>query len=144
VTIETSGDVTGAVGSPALLLQLTMNLLHNAVIHNLPEHGTVWLSTAVRAEFAVLTAENTGDRLSPQLVSTLTEPFQRGTRRIHGDQSGVGLGLAIVKSIAQAHDGTLALAPRVGGGLCVTVRLPAAQKQKIHHPERSRVSRNSE
>src|SRR5438128_3269536 len=34
-TIETSGDTTPAVGSPALLLQLTTNLLHNAIVHNL-------------------------------------------------------------------------------------------------------------
>ena len=53
----------------------------------------------------MLTVENTGEKLTPQLVSTLTEPFQRGTERIRGDHAGVGLGLAIVKSIAQAHDG---------------------------------------
>jgi two-component system sensor histidine kinase VanS len=59
-------------------------------------------------------------------VSTLAEPFQRGDRRIRSDQAGVGLGLAIVKSIAQAHDGTIALTPRDAGGLCITVKLPAA------------------
>jgi two-component system, OmpR family, sensor histidine kinase VanS len=142
VAIRTSGDITPAVGSHALLLQMTTNLLHNAIVHNLPEHGTVQLSTAVRSESVVLTVENTGDKLSPQLVSTLTEPFQRGTRRIRGDHAGVGLGLAIVKSIAQAHDGTLTLTPRAAGGLCVTVRLPAAHEE-IRHSERSRVSRNS-
>lgn len=124
VTIGTSGDVTPAVGSHALLLQMTTNLLHNAIVHNLPEHGTVQLSTAIRSESVVLTVENTGDKLSPQLVSTLTEPFQRGTRRIRSDHAGVGLGLAIVKSITQAHSGTLSLTPRAAGGLCVTVQLP--------------------
>ena len=74
----------------------------------------------------MLTVENTGDKLSPQLVSTLTEPFQRGTERIRTDHAGVGLGLAIVESITQAHDGTLTLTPRPDGGLHVTVQLPAA------------------
>ena len=73
----------------------------------------------------MLTVENTGDTLTPQLVSTLTEPFQRGTERIRSDHAGVGLGLAIVKSITPAHDGTLTLIPRPAGGLCVWVRLPA-------------------
>ena len=41
VTIETSGDITPTIGSHALLLQMTTNLLHNAIVHNLPEHGTV-------------------------------------------------------------------------------------------------------
>ena len=47
VTIETSGDITPAIGSHALLLQMTTNLLHNAIVHNLPEHGTVQVSTAI-------------------------------------------------------------------------------------------------
>ena len=128
VTIETSGDITPTIGSHALLLQMTTNLLHNAIVHNLPEHGTVQVNTAIRPESVVLTVENTGEKLTPQLVSTLTEPFQRGTERIRSDHAGVGLGLAIVKSITQAHDGTLTLTPRAAGGLRVTVRLPAARR----------------
>jgi two-component system, OmpR family, sensor histidine kinase VanS len=75
---------------------------------------------------AFIRAVNAAWRLSPQLVSTLTERFQRGTERTHTDHAGVGLGLAIVKSIARAHDGTITIAPRAGGGLNVTVQLPAA------------------
>ena len=108
--IETSGDPASAIGSHALLLQLTTNLVHNAIVHNLPEQGTVWVTTGIRPEAAVLTVENTGETLAPELMSTLVEPFQRGTERIRADHAGVGLGLAIVKSITQAHDGTLTLA----------------------------------
>jgi two-component system sensor histidine kinase VanS len=125
-TIETSGDVTPTVGSPALLLQLATNLVHNAIVHNLPQHGTVWVTTSVHPGSVVLAVENTGERLTPQLVSSLGEPFLRGTQRIRTEHAGVGLGLAIVKSIAEAHDGTLTLTPRPAGGLRVTVRLPAA------------------
>ena len=126
VTIEAFGDITPAVGSRALLLQMTTNLLHNAIVHNLPEPGSVQVSTAIGPGSVMLTVENTGAKLSPQLVSTLTEPFQCGAGRMRGDHAGVGLGLAIVKSITQAHDGTLTLAPRAAGGLCVTVELPVA------------------
>ena len=124
VAIETSGDITPTIGSHALLLQLTTNLLHNAIVHNLPEHGTVRINTTSSPGSVTLTVENTGEQLTPHLVSTLTEPFQRGNERIHSDHAGIGLGLAIVKSIIQAHDGTLALTPRPTGGLRVTVRLP--------------------
>jgi two-component system, OmpR family, sensor histidine kinase VanS len=126
VTMETAGDIAPTIGSHALLLQMTTNLVHNAIVHNLPEQGTVWVSTSVRPKSVMLTVENTGEKLTPQLVSTLTEPFQRGTERIRTDHAGVGLGLAIVKSITQAHDGTLTLTPRAAGGLRVTVQLPAA------------------
>jgi two-component system sensor histidine kinase VanS len=125
-TIETSGDATPTIGSPALLLQMATNLVHNAVVHNLPEQGTVWVTTRAHPKSVVLTVENTGEKLTPQLVSTLAEPFQRGSKRIRTDHAGVGLGLAIVKSITQAHEGTLTLTPRAAGGLCVTVQLPAA------------------
>ena len=125
LTIETSGDLTPTIGSHALLLQLTTNLVHNAIVHNLPEQGTVWVTTGARPKAAVLTVENTGEKLSPPAVAALAEPFLRGTERIRSDHAGVGLGLAIVKSITQAHDGTLTLAPRPDGGLRVTVALPA-------------------
>jgi two-component system, OmpR family, sensor histidine kinase VanS len=126
LTIETSGDATPTTGSHALLLQLSTNLVHNAIVHNLPEHGTVWVRTSVRRKRVVLTVENTGEPLAPQLVSQLAEPFRRGTERLRTDHSGVGLGLAIVKGITQAHDGTLTLTPRAAGGLRVTVQLAAA------------------
>jgi two-component system, OmpR family, sensor histidine kinase VanS len=126
VTIETSGEETPTIGSHALLLQMATNLLHNAIVHNLPEQGTVWVTTSAHPRNVVLTVENTGETLTPQLVATIDEPFQRGTRRIRTEHAGVGLGLAIVKSITQAHDGTLTLTPRAAGGLRVTVQLPAA------------------
>jgi two-component system sensor histidine kinase VanS len=126
VTIDTSGDAAATIGSRALVLQMVTNLLHNAIVHNVPGGGSVQVTTAVRPEGVTLTVENTGDRLSPQLVATLTEPFRRGTERIRGDHAGVGLGLAIVRSIVQAHDGTLTLTPRAAGGLRVVVDVPAA------------------
>jgi two-component system sensor histidine kinase VanS len=141
--IETSGDVTPTVGSPALLLQMTTNLVHNAIVHNLPEQGTVWVTTSAHPERVVLTVENTGEKLTPQLVATLAEPFQRGSKRIRTNHAGVGLGLAIVKSIAQAHDGTLTLTPRAAGGLCVTVQLPATPQPVADDHSRADVARGT-
>ena len=126
MTIETSGDVTSTTGSHALLLQLSTNLVHNAIVHNRPEQGAVWVTAGCDPTGAVLTVENSGDKLAPELVATLAEPFLRGTERVRADHAGVGLGLAIVESIAQAHGGTLTLTPRATGGLRVTVQLPAA------------------
>jgi two-component system sensor histidine kinase VanS len=126
VTLETAGGPTPGIGSHALLLQLTTNLVHNAIVHNLPEQGTVRVTTSAHPRSVELTVENTGEKLTPRLVSTLAEPFERGAKRIRTDHAGVGLGLAIVKSITQAHEGTLTLTPRPAGGLRVTVRLPAA------------------
>ena len=88
----------------------------------------MWVTTGVHPKGAVLTVENTGQQLTPQLASTLAEPFQRGTERIRADHAGVGLGLAIVKSITQAHDGTLALTPGT----------PAGSASRCNYPPRHR------
>ncbi|SKC39335.1 sensor histidine kinase [Krasilnikoviella flava] len=125
VVVGTSGDVAPTAGSPALLLQLVTNLVHNAIVHNLPEGGGVQVTTVARPGEVELVVENTGERVAAELAGTLTEPFQRGGGRTHGDHAGVGLGLAIVRSITEAHDGALAVAARPGGGLRVVVRLPA-------------------
>jgi two-component system sensor histidine kinase VanS len=125
VVIGTCGDVAPTVGSQALLLQLTTNLVHNAIVHNLPEGGSVWVSTSVHPGRVELTVENTGEPLDPPLVATLVEPFVRGNQRVRSDHAGVGLGLAVVDSITRAHDGTLTLTSRAGGGLRVAVQLPA-------------------
>ena len=137
VTIEISGDMTPTSGSRALLLQLTTNLVHNAIVHNLPEQGTVWVTTRVHPRTVVLAVENTGEKLSSQLASMFVEPFQRGAERIHTDHAGVGLGLAIVKRITQAHDGSLTLTPRAAGGLCVAVQLPVASCMLENDDQRS-------
>jgi two-component system sensor histidine kinase VanS len=131
VAMNTSGHLAPTMGSTALLLQLTANLVHNGVVHNLPDGGSVWVTTSVQGHDVALSVENTGVTLTPQLVSTLLEPFQRGSTRIHSDHAGVGLGLAIVKSITQAHEGTLTVAPRPAGGLCATVRLPGLLQGEV-------------
>ena len=127
VILETSGDMTLTTGSYALLLQLTTNLVHNAIVHNLPERGTVCVTTSVHGKSVVLTVENTGEQLTRQMVSTFVEPFVRGGERIRTDHAGAGLGLAIVKSITRAHDGTLTLAPKADGGLRVKIEVPAGR-----------------
>ena len=127
ITLDVAGDEATTAGSAALLLRMVTNLVQNAIVHNLPDGGTVTVTTESRPGASVLRIENTGHRVPPELVPTLIEPFQRGTRRVRTDEhAGVGLGLAIVHSIVRAHDGSLDLAPRPTGGLLVTVRLPAA------------------
>ena len=130
VTIETSGDVapdqSAHVRCCCRWPRTSCTTRSSTTCH---DGGRVWVATSVHAERAVLTVENTGEQLTPQLVSTLVEPFQRGSERVRTDDAGVGLGLAIVESITRAHDGTLTLTPRDGGGLRVTVQLPEASSR---------------
>src|SRR5256886_12477903 len=47
LTIETSGDAAPTTGSPALLLPMATHPVHHALVHHLPEQGTVWVTTSV-------------------------------------------------------------------------------------------------
>jgi len=124
-TLDVTGETTRTVGSAALMLRMVTNIVQNAIVHNLPTGGTVTVHTESQHDASVLRVENTGYPLPAELIPTLTEPFQRGTKRIRtAEHAGVGLGLAIVHSIVRAHDGTLDLTPRPAGGLLVTIRLP--------------------
>ncbi|MEU3509130.1 HAMP domain-containing sensor histidine kinase [Streptomyces longwoodensis] len=125
VTLDVTGAAARTSGSADLLLRVVTNLVQNGIVHNLPADGAVTVHTESYDDMSVLRVENTGRPVPPDLVPTLTEPFQRGTVRVRTDEhAGVGLGLAIVRSVVRAHGGTLALVPRPAGGLVVTVRLP--------------------
>ena len=73
----------------------------------------------------MLTVENTGERLTPQVVATVAEPFLRGTERVRTDHAGVGLGVAIVKEHHRSA-GRNAQPHAPGRRLRVTVQLPVA------------------
>ncbi|MBB4980679.1 MULTISPECIES: sensor histidine kinase [Streptomyces] len=125
ITLDVTGEAARTSGSSELLLRMVTNLVQNAVVHNLPAGGTATVHTGTRGGTSLVRVENTGRPVPPELVPTLTEPFQRGTERARTEEhAGVGLGLALVHSIVRAHDGTLDLVPRPDGGLRVTVRLP--------------------
>ncbi|GAA2145365.1 sensor histidine kinase [Actinomadura napierensis] len=129
ITLVVTGERAQTVGSAELILRMVTNLVQNAIVHNLPAGGSVTVHTASEGDASVLRVENTGPPLPWDLIPTLTEPFQRGTRRIRTDEhAGVGLGLAIVHSIVRAHDGILDLTPRPAGGLVVTIRLPGTRR----------------
>ncbi|MEV8207604.1 sensor histidine kinase [Streptomyces sp. NPDC079189] len=129
ITLFTDIHPAPATGDVVLLRQLILNLLHNALRHNLPTGGSLTLTTdpdPAHPGRALLTVTNTGPLL-PDTVDHLTEPFLRGSGRLAEKdpaRRGHGLGLAIVAGIVRAHHGDLILTPNPGGGLTARVSLP--------------------
>ncbi|MDO3703590.1 HAMP domain-containing sensor histidine kinase [Micromonospora sp. C28SCA-DRY-2] len=113
------------LGDPVLLERLTTNLVENAVRHNVPAGGWIGVGTGVRDGRATLTVSNTGPLVPGYDVETIFEPFRRLSGERVGSGRGFGLGLSIVRAVARAHGGTVTARPRDGGGLDVTVELPA-------------------
>jgi signal transduction histidine kinase len=110
-------------GDSALLERIAGNLLENAVRHNV-DGGWLEVMTMAGPQWSVLRVRSSGGLVDPAIVPELFEPFRRaGVARTA--RSGAGLGLSIVRAAVLAHGGTVAAEPVVGGGLSVTVRLPA-------------------
>ncbi|MGW1178874.1 sensor histidine kinase [Kitasatospora sp. NPDC002543] len=130
VTLTADLRPAPTTGNPVLLRQAAVNLLHNALRHNLPTggHATVTTGPDPRQPDRVrLTVTNTGPQLTAEAVATFTEPFLRGRGRTASTdpaRRGHGLGLAIVAAITDAHHGDLRLTPAPTGGLRATLLLP--------------------
>jgi signal transduction histidine kinase len=123
IRLSAALDAAPATGDPSLAESLIVNLIDNAIRHNVPG-GQVEISTALTTAGAAITVGNTGTRIPPDAVEYLFQPFrQLGTQRIrHGE--GHGLGLAIVRAIADAHGAPLTASPRPQGGLDIEVIFP--------------------
>ncbi|MGQ0718605.1 MAG: sensor histidine kinase [Pseudonocardiales bacterium] len=111
------------VGDPPLLERVVGNLVENAVRHNV-SGGWVEVCTDGAGRRATLQVSSSGEVVAPGEVTALFEPFHRGgvARTSH---DGAGLGLSIVHAVVAAHGGTVHAEPVPGGGLTVTVHLPA-------------------
>lgn len=125
ITVRREVAPATVVGEPVLLEQTVVNLVQNAVRHNVAA-GEAVVRTSARNGLALLEVENTGPVVAAHDLENLFEPFRRlGDDRTSDGGRGTGLGLSIVRSVARAHGGDVSATPRVGGGLVVTVRVPS-------------------
>lgn len=117
-------DSVNVSGDPDLLWSALENVVRNAARHGAP--GGV-VAVSVRAVGGVARVEvcDRGPGIAPEDLAAIFQPFFRsGASRTGVD--GHGLGLAIAQRVVQAHDGEIVVANRDGGGLQVTITLPAA------------------
>lgn len=112
-------------GDPVLVRRALVNLLDNAVKHNV-ENGTIEVTVRASDGWAEFRVSNTGPLVEASTVDSLREPFVRAVGRVAAarNRSGHGLGLAIVASVADAHDGELELTANEGGGMTAVLRFP--------------------
>ncbi|GIG86818.1 hypothetical protein Pen02_17540 [Plantactinospora endophytica] len=127
--VETALAPAPVVGDPGLLERLAGNLIENAVRYN-HLHGRMWVRTGSGPEHAWLVVGNTGFEVEQADVPGLFEAFRRGGRERTGAR-GSGLGLSIVRAVCDAHGGTVSAIAQDGGGLEVTVTLPAAETTPV-------------
>jgi signal transduction histidine kinase len=129
LSVTTDLQPAPVVGDPSLLDRLAGNLIENAIRYN---HllGRLWVRTETVAGLARLVVGNTGYEVEPADVPGLFEAFRRGGWERTGSR-GSGLGLSIVRAVCDAHGGTVSATAQEGGGLEVTVSLPAAETTPV-------------
>jgi two-component system, OmpR family, sensor kinase len=103
------------------LYRMTLNLMENAIRHT-PDGTHIRARVTADNGEVVLTVEDDGPGVVPELRARIFERFVRGT----GDRgSSSGLGLSIVRVVADSHGGSVVLEDANPGARFV-VRLPAA------------------
>jgi signal transduction histidine kinase len=124
IGIEIDGGQALCRGDHELLERLIVNLVENALRYNEPG-GLVCVETRRTGVHAILRVSNSGELVRAAAIPRLFEPFVRGDTSRSRARGGAGLGLSIVAAVAASHGGTAAARVREGGGLVVTVSLPA-------------------
>lgn len=116
---ELPGKPCRVLADATQLRQVFVNLTQNA-IEAMGESGTVRMALEEGPRYYDVHVDDTGPGIDPDKVARIFEPFYTDKER------GVGMGLAICMRLVNAHDGTIQVASRPGGGTSMTVRLPAA------------------
>jgi len=123
------GDAPGQIlGDRLQIRQVFLNIAQNA-IEAMQENGALTMTLhpgpagdgpGRRRGYLEVRFDDEGPGIAPDKVARIFEPFY--TEKEHG----VGMGLAICMRMVTAHDGTIQVASRPGGGTSMIVRLPAA------------------
>ncbi|NAS25905.1 hypothetical protein GT755_30030 [Herbidospora sp. NEAU-GS84] len=127
VDVRADLEPATVAGDPILIEALLVNLVTNAVRHNRAD-GTVDVVLRPTRDGAELVVVNSGNRIEPEQVAELFQPFRRHQPDRTRSSDGVGLGLPIVAAIASAHGGRVRAEPGPQGGLRVTMELPATRQ----------------
>ena len=97
-----------------MLQQLLVNLLLNS-LHASSPGGGVTVRMARKGKTAVLTVEDEGSGVSPELLPNIFQPYVSGNARGHG------LGLAIVKRFVEEHGWNITVDSQPGRGMAITI-----------------------
>jgi len=134
-SIELQLDRVSVDADPERLQQVIANLLGNAIKFT-PPSGRVRVRTFVEGRDAVLSVEDSGAGIAPDLLPRVFDLFQQGPQGRDRARGGLGVGLALVRQIVEMHGGYVeAHSEGEGRGSIFTVRLPSTSKPGVAAPQ---------
>ena len=122
VIVDLPNDLPYVLVEPALIEQVLLNLLENALRHT-PASASIEVSAQATESVVKLQVADDGPGIPEAEREKVFEKFIRGSRAVRGD-GGVGLGLTICRAVVRAHGGKIAIRERRGGGTLVEFTLP--------------------
>jgi PAS domain S-box-containing protein len=126
--IEISVEPVWVDGDAVRLEQVLANIVTNAVKYT-PAGGRIRVSLRGDETDAVLSVEDTGFGMAPELLSSIFDMFVQGERTLDRAQGGLGIGLTLVRRLVELHGGIVtASSLGVGYGSTFTVRLPKVRE----------------
>jgi two-component system NtrC family sensor kinase len=121
VTIERRyGPIRTLESSPALVNQVVMNIISNAVDAIDPETGRIVIETRTSDDRFVIAITDNGPGIPPEVRERVFEPFF--TTKDVG--SGTGLGLAIAYGVVRSHGGEITIESGDEGGARFVLSVP--------------------
>lgn len=123
LSVATDGNAVGQ-WDRFRLEQVVTNLLSNALKYG--QGRPIQIRIAVQGDHAVLTIQDRGIGIEPDVISRVFLPFERGVSERH--YGGLGLGLHIVKTIVEAMAGSVKAESTPENGTVFTVELPLASR----------------
>jgi len=118
LTLDIAPALPSVAVDPGQFRQLVVNLVLNAVQASEAVGGGIELRLVSDERDLLLTVEDRGKGLTPEVLARLFEPLF--TTR----STGTGLGLALCRRVVEKHSGTISASNRAGGGATFTVRVP--------------------
>jgi signal transduction histidine kinase len=104
---------------PDAINRALQNLIDNALKYG--KSATISLSHD--DDMADIIVEDNGEGIDKKQLSKVLEPFERIGKERDSEKGGFGLGLSIVNDIAKAHNGSIQLTNKIGGGIRASLKI---------------------
>ena len=128
LTVDLAAGPLRVEGDPTRLERVFVNLLNNAAKYS-ESSGHITLSAQADGSETVVTIDDTGVGMTPELIAKAFDLFAQGDRTIARSAGGLGIGLTLVKNLVEMHGGKVAAESEgPGKGSRLSVRLPLAKE----------------